>query len=197
MKTTPMSYVTFLLALVILSGCGAPVNLGKLYAEVESEPIDDDVTRLVIYQLDYHGHRSIVNVEVNDEVVGRMPTNSFRRSTVEPGDVTVSANDRQPGESVGRGLAIVLSGGGMLDDVKKSKARHFAVPATVTVNGGSEYFFRVNKNSVSAMEECQESGDEARLCEVTKFETRVTEVPSDLAKQELMFLSEVVDETRK
>lgn len=187
----------FVLLHVMSSGCSAPVKLGKLYADVESDPVGDDVARLVIYHLEYYGYNSSVNVKIDDVKVGRLQSNTFRRHLVPPGNVKISADRSNVAGKVMDGALVVLSVGGAAKSVKKANARYITAPAEVVVTGGEVYFFRVDKNSVSIMEECNESRGEARLCEATKFETMVTQISPDLARQEIMMLSEVVDDSEK
>ena len=194
MRTRMLKFLTVMLMLAALSGCGAPVALGKLYADVESEPVGDDVARLIIYYNGYPGISSFVNVKIDDAAIGRLQNYTFRRHTVAPGNVRISADARSTEGKVIQGTLILVTVGVAAKDVKKANARRIVVPADASVRGGEEYFFRVDKNNVTVMEECHESRGEARLCEVTKFETRVSPIPSDRAKQEIMMFSEVVDE---
>ena len=187
-------YSIVLFVLATLSGCSAPVTLGKQYNEVEMAPVGSDAARLIIYLNQHKSSDTYVNVFIDDDDVGRLHTHTFRMHTVPPGNVTISAEHRAVGETAMKGALIVLSMGVAAIDIKKYNEHFTNVPAEVSVSGGEVYFFRVDRDRVSVMEECDESGDEARLCESYKIETRVRPIPPDLARQEVMSLWEVVDD---
>jgi len=181
-----------LVVIAMLSGCSAPGALGKRYDEIEMEPVSSDSATLIVYLS--NGTSRNVKVFVDDDKIGRVYSKTYRVHTVPPGKIRVSADDYNDTPTAWKAAVVVMTLGAAAPALKKHNASLINIPAEVSVAGGEVYFFRVDLERITVLEECEESGDEARLCEAQKYETRISLIPVEQARQELMALREVIDD---
>lgn len=185
-----------LFVIVFLSGCSAPETLGKRFDEIEIEPTSDDTATLIIYLNQFRSNGTSRNVKlfVDDDKIGRVYSRTYRVHTVPPGKIRVWADDYNDTPTAFKAVMVVVTFGASAPALVKHNASLVNIPAEVSVTGGEVYFFRADLGRITVLEECEESGDEAQLCEVQKTETRISLVPDEQARQELMSLREVIDD---
>jgi hypothetical protein len=185
-----------LVVIAMLSGCSAPGALGKRFDEIEIEPTSNDTATLIIYlnQLRSNGSTRNVKLFVDDDKIGRVYSRTYRVHTVPPGKIRVWADDYNDTPTTFKAVMVVVTFGASAPSLIKHNASLINIPADVSVAGGEVYFFRADLARITVLEECEESGDEAQLCEVRKTETRISLIPDEQARQELMSLREVLDD---
>ena len=185
-----------LIVVAMLSGCSAPEALGKRFDETEIEPASDDTATLIIYLSQFKSNGTSRNVKlfVDDDKIGRLYSRTYRVHTVPPGKILVWADDYNDTPTAWKAAGVIMTFGAAAPALIKHNASLINIPADVSVAGGEVYFFRADLARITVLEECEESGDEAQLCEVQKTETRISLVPDEQARQELMSLREVIDD---
>jgi hypothetical protein len=185
-----------LVVIAMLSGCSAPGALGKRFDEIEIEPVSSDSATLIIYlnKSKKNGNSRNVKVFVDDDKIGRVYSKTYRVHIVPPGKIRVSADDYNDTPTAWKAAVVVMTFGASAPALIKHNASLINIPAEVSVAGGEVYFFRADLARITVLEECEESGDEAQLCEAQKYETRISQIPVEQARQELMSLREVIDE---
>lgn len=190
-------YAIALAVIAMLSGCSAPEALGKRYDEIEMEPVSPDSATLIVYLKKFRtagGTSRNIKVFVNDDKIGRVYSQTYRVHTVPPGEIRVSADDYNDTPTAFKAAMVVVTFGAGAKALKEHNASLINIPAEVSVAAGEFYFFRADLEQITVLEECEESGDEAQLCEAKKYETRISLIPVEQARQELMALREVIDD---
>ena len=185
-----------LVVIAMFSGCSAPGALGKRFDEIEIEPITDDAATLIIYLSQFKSNGTSRNVKlfVNDDKIGRVYSGTYRVHAVPPGVIRVWADDYNDTPTAWKAAAVVMTFGASAPALIKHNASLVNIPVEISVAGGEVYFFRADLGRITVLEECEESGDEAQLCEVRKTETRISLIPDEQARQELISLREVLDD---
>lgn len=185
-----------LVAIAMFSGCSAPGALGKRFDETVIKPTSDDTATLVIYLTQFKGNSTSRNVKlfIDDDKIGRVYSRTYRVHTVPPGKIRVWADDYNDTPTAWKAAGVIMSFGAAAPALIRHNASLINIPADVSVAGGEVYFFRADLARITVLEECEESGDEAQLCKVQKSETRISLIPDEQARQELMSLREVLDD---